>query len=160
MKYSLSSVILSLFEGRFTHLKWHLGKTVNGEEDRAHPSILSTQSAPEQSGRGSLDYPWHCTTVLASWATRLNSNPLFFHYSLSAIPAIFWHNIFPHLLSDSSEMPPNYYSGNRKGGGAVPGEQRAKTNRKSKKTPYFLSCPRNLCLQSVRWPWLKWDMGH
>jgi len=39
-------------------------------------------------------------------------------------------------------------------------EPRMKTSRKSKKAPCFLSCPINLYLQSIRQPWLKWDMGH
>jgi len=39
---------------------------VSGEEDRAHPSFPSTQSTLERSGHGSLDYLWHCMTVLAS----------------------------------------------------------------------------------------------
>lgn len=45
---------------------------VNAEEDRVVPSSTSKQSTLEQSGHGTLGYPWCCTTMLASCSHKAN----------------------------------------------------------------------------------------
>lgn len=62
---------------------------VNGEDDRALPSITSKQSTLEQSGHGTLDYSWCCMTVLASCSHKADLLSSFLLNFLSAIPAIF-----------------------------------------------------------------------